>query len=134
MFEKPGSLPKPGPIGRMIRIVSGCALLYFFIVTLTNFGNFIGLAVPKHALMWFGVASSFYLLAYVVNVGFTITWGRRLQLILVVVAMAAVVVDFFIYRSFWGPPLGLLLFVLLAYVIGHLGVSFILAGILATPG
>ena len=109
-------------------------MLYFFIVTLTNFGNYIGLAVPKHPLIWLGVASSFYFLAYVVNVGFTITWGRRLQLILVAAAMAAVVLDFFIYRSFWGPPLGLLVFVLLAYVTGHLGVSFILAGILATPG
>jgi hypothetical protein len=134
MFEKPGSLPKPGPIGRMVRIVSGCALLYFFIVTLTNFGNYIGLTVPKHPLMWLGVALSFYFLAYVVNVGFTITWGRWLQLITVLVAMASVVLDLSVYGSFWGPPLGLLVFVLLAYVTGHLGLSFILAGLLATPG
>jgi hypothetical protein len=134
MFEKPGSLPKPGPIGRMVRIVSGCALLYFFIVTLTNFGNYIGLTVPKHPLIWLGVALSFYFLAYVVNVGFTITWGRWLQLITVLVAMASVVLDLSVYGSFWGPPLGLLVFVLLAYVTGHLGLSFILAGLLATPG
>ena len=134
MFEKPGSLPKPGPIGRMIRIVSGCVLLYFFIVTLTNFGNYVSLTVPKHPLMCLGVALSFYFLAYVVNVGFTITWGRWLQLILVAAAMATVVFDLLIYRSFWGPPLGLLVFALLAYVTGHLGLSFILAGILATPG
>jgi hypothetical protein len=134
MFEKPGSLPKPGPIGRMVRIISGCALLYFFIVTLTNFGDFVGLIVPKHPLMWLGVALSFYFLAYVVNVGFTITWGRWLQLILVVAAMAAVVLNLSIYGRFWGPLLGLVIFVLLAYVTGHLGVSFILAGILATPG
>ncbi len=134
MFEKPGSLPKPGPIGRMVRIVSGCALLYFFAVTLTNFGNYIGLVVPKHPLMWAGVALSFYFLAYVINVGFTITWGRWLQLILVVAAMAAVVLNLSIYGRFWGPLLGLVIFVLLAYVTGHLGVSFILAGILATPG
>jgi hypothetical protein len=134
MFEKPGSLPKPGPIGRIVRIISGCALLYFFIVTMTNFGNYVGLTVPKYPLMWLGVALSLYFLAYVVNVGFTITWGRRLQLILVSAAMATVMLDLLIYRSFWGPPLGLLVFVLLAYVTGHLGVSFILAGILATPG
>ena len=134
MFEKPGAIPKPGPIGRMVRIISGCALLYFFAVTLTNFGNYIGLAVPKHPLMWLGVALSIYFLAYVVNVGFTITWGRRLQFILVAVAMDTIVLDFSIYQSFWGPPLGLLVFALLAYVTGHLGLSFILAGILATPG
>ncbi len=91
MFEKPGSLPKPGPIGRMVRIISGCALLYFFIVTLTNFGNYVSLTVPKHPLMWLGVALSFYFLAYVINVGFTITWGRRLQFILVAAAMATIV-------------------------------------------
>jgi hypothetical protein len=134
VFEKPGSLPKPGRIGRTIRIVSGCVLLYFFIETITGFGNYIGLAVPKHPSMWLGVALSFYFLAYVVNVGFTITWGRRLQLILVAAAMVTVVLDLLIYRSFWGPPLGLLLFILLSYVTGHLGASFILAGILATPG
>jgi hypothetical protein len=84
--------------------------------------------------MWLGVALSFYFLAYVVNVGFTITWGRWLQLITVLVAMASVVLDLSVYGSFWGPPLGLLVFVLLAYVTGHLGLSFILAGLLATPG
>ena len=134
MFEKPGSLPKPGPIGRMVRIVSGCVLLYFFIVTLTSFENYFSLTVPKHPLMWLGVALSFYFLAYVVNVGFTITWGRWLQLIMVAAVLATVVLNLSIYGSFWGPPLGLLVFVLLAYVTGHLGVSFILAGILANPG
>jgi hypothetical protein len=134
MFEKPGSLPKPGPIGRMVRIVFGCVLLYFFIETITNFGNFIGLKIPTNPSMWLGVALSIYFLAYVVNVGFNITWGHWLQLILIAAAVVTVGFDLLFYQSFWGPPLGLLIVALLVYVTGHLGLSFVLAGILATPG
>jgi hypothetical protein len=90
--------------------------------------------VPTGLFLWFGVAFSFFFFDQIFNVGFTRTWGRWPQAILVLLAVGAVVLDLSIYGSFWAPPLGLLVFLLLAYVTGHLGLSFILAGILAAPG
>ncbi len=133
-FLEPGSIERPGAIGRMARIVSGCALLYFLILTLIHHTSYVSLVIPKDPGIWIGVGFSFYFLPDVINVGFTRNWRRWPQLIIFLVALAAVVFDFFQYRSFWGPPLGLLVFALLVYVTAHLGLSFILAGILATPG
>jgi hypothetical protein len=133
-FASRGTFEKPGPIGRALRLFLGCLLLYFFTLIVADFRETISLAIPRHPMMWFGVALSLYFLGDVVNVGFTRNWQRMPQLVFAVVVLGAVVFDLLAYRSFWGPPLGFLIFFLLAYVTGHLGASFILAGILATPG
>ena len=39
-----------------------------------------------------------------------------------------------IYGQVWGPPLGALAYAMTVYTFGHLGVSFVLAAFLATPG
>jgi hypothetical protein len=121
-------------MGRGVRVIAGLALLYLFMTTLVDYADYVSLSLPSQPMRWLGVAFSFYFLTDVVNRGFSRTWGRWPQWIVVLLALAAIVVDFLQFESFWGPPLGLLIFVLLAYVTGHLGISFLLAGILSTPG
>lgn len=133
-FEKPGSLQKPGPIGRAIRIGLGCGFLYLFILTIAKFTHYVSSDIPRQPMIWFGVALCLFFLADVVNVGFSRSWGRWPQFIAFLLALAAIAFDLLKYGSPWGPPLGLLVFVLLVYVTGYLGLSFILAAVLAVPG
>ena len=133
-FERPGTVEGPGPIGRVVRIVAGIVFLALFILTVTSYTEIVSSDVPTSLLLWFGVAFSFWVFGYQVNVGFTVTWGRWPHLIVLLLALVAVVLDLSIYGSLWGPPLGLIVFLLLASVTGHIGLSFILAAILATPG
>jgi len=133
-FENPGTFERPGPLGRVVRIAAGCAFFYFFVITVTQYGSYVSLALPRHPMRWFGVALSFYVLADVVNVGFTRSWGWWPQLVFGGAALFAMVFDLLQYGSLWGPPLGFLIFLLLAYVTGHLGLSFILAGVVGVPG
>jgi hypothetical protein len=49
-------------------------------------------------------------------------------------ALVAIVYSLIFSGNWWGQPLGALMFVLILYVTGHLGLSFVLAGILGHPG
>ncbi len=137
-FEKPGTFPKAGPIGRTVRMVNGIVILYFFTLVLQNYAGFIGLRegwdVPKGVWWWIGAGYCFLLLPVMINRGFTRQWGKRPQLVFLVVALAAAGFDFLHYGSLWGPPLSLLVVLLMAYVFGHLGLSYIVAAIAASPG
>lgn len=133
-FEGPGTIERPGPVGRLVRILAGIWFFGWFFRNLIIYTKLVSLVVPTHPMLWFGVAASFYFLAEVVNAGFNRAWGRWPQLVVGLLALAAMLFDLALYGSVWGPPLGLLVFLLLVYVSGHLALSFIAAGISATPG
>lgn len=133
-FEQSGAFPRPGPIGRTTRLVIGLVVLWFFTLVLRGYGNMVDLTSPRSPLFWFGVVACFFGLPQVVDISVGRKWGRRLQLSSLVLALLAVAFDFVRYGQLWGPPLGLLTFVLLAYVTGFAGLSHLLAGLLAVPG
>ena len=48
--------------------------------------------------------------------------------------MAGVIFNLMKHETFWGPLVGLLTFLLLVYVTGHLGFSLIMAGLFGAVG
>ena len=69
-----------------------------------------------------------------VNIGFTRNWRRGPQVAIAACAALATVIDLAIYGTWWAPPLGLFVLAWLIYFAAHLGLSFILSALLATPG
>ena len=57
-----------------------------------------------------------------------------IQSILLVLALLAAGFDLMAYGDWWGPAFGGLVLFLMVYMLGHLGVSFIVAAAFATPG
>ena len=104
-FVESGSIPKPGPIGRLVRLFLGYFCLYFFWQLVTKGGILIQVGIPNQTALWIGVALAFLVFPYVVNIGFRRDWGRWPQAAIVLMAMAASGASFFIYGSVWGPPL-----------------------------
>jgi hypothetical protein len=84
--------------------------------------------------MWLGAAICFYFLRGVPDKGFQRAWGRWPQLVTVLLAILAIVYNLVGTGNWWGQPLGALMFVLIVYVTVHLGLSFVLASLLAYPG
>ena len=84
--------------------------------------------------MWFAIVIGFLSLGYVVNLGLNRDWGYRPQIVLTALIAVAVIADLVIYGSLWAPPLGLLVFVWLLLEFLPLGVAFVLAAALGTPG
>lgn len=137
VFEKPGTLPRPGPLGRGLRLALGIFLLYNFVIVLLHFEGLVrsleGWDVPG-GNWWLGVALAFYFLSHLVSSTLGRDWGWWPQLVVGLLALAAVGLDWVIYGSLWAPPLGFLVFLFLAYFLGHVGIAFLVAGLFATPG
>ena len=130
----PGSLVRPGPFGRLVRFALGAACLYALwgivgsaAATITQpFSSLGDLIVLK--------AVPLFMFNYVVNIGFSKSWGSRpLFASLAVLALLAGV-GFLTSGGFDSPIIGLPLTLWLGYFYGHLGLAFIVSALIATPG
>ncbi len=135
-FVSIGTLPKPGLIGRLIRLGLGAAILISLVPGLIQAFPFLSTSTEPltHIGLWVAIVLGVLNVNYVVNLGLSHDWGRRPQIVLTALIVAAVIVDLFIYSSLWAPPLGLLVFVWLLLEFVPLGVAFVLAAALGTPG
>ncbi len=133
-FEKPGTFPKPGPIGRILRIALG-------LIALFTAANRAYLGTPEFDDVagdpgfWFAAAISFYFLRDMIEGGFGLSsWGRRSQAVVLLLMVAALIFDLLVYGSIWEPALGVLVNWLMVIAFGYLGPSLLLSGIFATRG
>lgn len=134
-FEEPGSLHPPGPMGRLFRLLAGLWLLAALYQLLrVGWGVLVAEAPPADWTWWAFIAIAFWITPPVVNIGFTKNWQRRPQLAVAVAAAVAVVFDLALWGSWWAPPLGAVVWLWLVYFSAHLGLSFVLAAALRTPG
>ena len=133
-FEEPGSLERPGPIGRIVRIVAGILCVYFLFLVVKGQAGMMGADVPTDARVWIGAVLCLYGLPHIFNIGYGRNWGGWPRWVTLLLALGAVAFSTFQHDSLWGPEPGLIVFVLLGFVLINLGPSFVLSGILATPG
>ena len=131
----PPSVVNPGVLGRTLRIVIGALQISFIYWILLNFNSFV---YGQPSLVWLpyfiGILVAFRWLPDVVNLGISVRWGKQLRVGYFLILVGAAIFSLFLFGSVWGPPLGLLLFILGLYVHTHLGIAHLLAGIIATPG
>lgn len=129
-----GTLTRPGLIGRLVRLALGVLCLYGFLELVIVAPHFIQRPIellPNLVLMIFVVLCVFN---YVVNIGFGKNWkSYPLYLSLILFCFVALV-SFMLTGSPDSSLLGFLIIVWMGYFYLHLGISFILAAILATPG
>ena len=89
---------------------------------------------PDQIWFWSLAAWLFWILPFVVNIGFGVNWRRWPQFVVLAGAASAIVVSLISQGTIWSEPLGWVLLVWLLYETLHLGISFILSAVLATPG
>ena len=126
---------KPGPIGRFGRFVLGALSLSFVIGILPYYSHFINVNPLNNSSPYFiGVLIAFLVLNDVVNIGFNVSWRRRPQAIFLVLVLLAIALDMLLFGSTWGSPLGVVFFLMSILTHLYLGISHILAALIATPG
>ena len=135
-FEQPGTYPAPGLLGRTIRFLAGAIILYMIYPPLfTEYDAVLRIGWRRHMFGWLpGALIAIWLLPVMIDRVFTVTWGRRSQAGLGLLAAGLSLFSLFHDGSFWGPPLGWLLLMTIGCVLGSLGLSFLVAGLFATPG
>ena len=84
---------------------------------------------------WPVIALALVLFPAVVNIGFGKAWNRwYLTTSMLALGAVTAVIGKVAYDGFLGPPVGVLVYTWVLYTFGHLGISFLLGGVLATPG
>ncbi len=133
-FEEQGSLEKPGIYGRLVRLVIGLALLYASYPLITDFRHFIDNGIPLYGGNLASLFVFFWLLPYVVNIGWSLNSRRIPQILVIVGSLLLGGLDFVNSGVFYGPLLRIFTMVWFFYVVVHLGISMVLAALIATPG
>ena len=129
-FDAPGTLESPGAIGRVVRVLSGLVLAFFIYqwLFILDRGDL------DQPVVWLWVAFSFALAPYVVNIGFGVRWGAWPRVGLALVLVASLATAFAIHGTWNSDILWEGVRWSQTYVYGHLGISFLLSGVLGTPG
>ena len=133
-FVEPGTLKRPGPIGRLVRLVFGAICGGFLVLLILAGPAQIAARFPEIRGLWPWAFAALYLFSYVINIGFGRNWRRWPQVAVIACAFVASILSYFAYETFLGPPLAWFMIAWLVYVYAHLAISFFLSAILATPG
>jgi hypothetical protein len=130
-FDKPGTLRPPGPIGRLVRL--GLGMLLMWLVYQLVFRS--GAEDLTHVSFYVWVLFALWLFPAVINIGFGRIWHNwPPRIAIVFVGLAAAGASYLVYDAIAGPPLWWIVVPWMVYTFGHLGISFVLAAILSTPG
>ncbi len=131
------ALPRPGLLGRAIRIAFGVVLLYAFVELVAQSQTFLrplpGWQVPVGD-WWIVTIICWLVLPDSIFDGLRPRLGTRPQYVFALLTAAAVVWSRAGYGHLWALPLALLMLLLLLAVFLYAGVSSLLAGAIAAPG
>lgn len=129
-----GTLPKPGWLGRILRLAIGLLQINFVVSVVPHAERLASGAPVENTFYWVAVGAAFWLLPPVLDIGFSRSWGRKSQMVVIALALLAAAAGLLLFGRLWSPLLASLLFALAVYIHTHLGLSHILSAILATPG
>ena len=129
-----GTIDKPGPIGRLFRLFLGLLSLAFIVYLDSIRSIYFNNMVYYNWGVLIGLIYGFSLLPYIVNIGFSINSGKRLRFVAILALVLASAFDYFSTGNFLGLITRGLVYLMLIYLYGHLGLSHVLASIIATPG
>ncbi|MDH3747544.1 MAG: hypothetical protein OER97_05010 [Gammaproteobacteria bacterium] len=129
-FDQPGTLVGPGPIGRVVRLLLGAQCLWLVWQLAVHSGT-PDLYNPS---FWVLAVLGLMLAPYVVNIGFGVEWGAWPRIASVAIILGAAAVSYLTASSLLSFPLWATMTIWMIYIYAHLGVSFVLSAMLATPG
>lgn len=133
-FLEPGSLSKPGMVGRSVRLIFGMFCIYALWQLFTVAPYVISDPFTYLANLVLMIAFALCLINYVVNLGFSRNWRNYPLLVSLVWFGSIAVFGYLAGAEFWNRLFGISLLLWLGYFFAHLGISFLLAAILGTPG
>ncbi len=134
-FVEKGTLHPPGFIGRLVRLISGVVSLgavYFIVIQLSVLTS---INFPWSSYAFIGLLIFVFIGIHIVfNLGFGLSLGRKPQAAMLILLAAAAGYSSATMGIFDGPAVTTVATVIILYHMSHMGISLILATVLATPG
>ena len=135
-FSTQGTLIAPGPIGRLARLGWGIFVLWGAFQVVAGWQVLVSLdSLPHWSFLLIAAFVAWRVFPYVVTIGLGLN-ARYAPLAFGLLAANALGVGLSLWGTgnLWSPPMGWFVGVWFVYTLLHLGVSFLLASAVATPG
>ncbi len=132
-LDDPGSLPRPGPFGRLARLGFGAACAWYVIV-LWLVRDHLMAGDSLRPLVWNGIPVGLFLVSYIINIGYSRAWKKWPAF--VSAAVFAIIAGYG-YLTSGTLETGLMagvVWVWELYLFLYLGAAFLIAAVIATPG
>ena len=133
-LDEPGSLPKPGPVGRVVRLLFGLLCLWYVSELLAAAGSLIASNGHIRPLVWNGILPGLFLISYVVNIGFSRSWGKMPAIVSAFFLAIAALLSYMSSGSVDTILFARAAWIWVLYLFTHLGLSFVLSAAIGTPG
>lgn len=133
-LDEPGTLLRPGPVGRLVRLVFGGLCLYYVYGLATVSGSVVNSDGSIRPLLWNGIIPGVLLVSYVVNIGFSRAWKKWPAIVSVMALGFFAIAGYLMSGTIETPLLARVIWSWELYVFGHLGTAFLIAAIIGTPG
>lgn len=133
-LDEPGSLPKPGPVGRIVRLALGMLCLWYVKGLVDVSDSLIVGDGHIRAVVWNGILPGLFLISYIINIGFSRAWGKRPAYVSAVLIAAVAGAGYILEGKVETQLLARLFWSWETYLFSHLGVAFLIAAVIGTPG
>ena len=133
-LDEPGSLPRPGPIGRVVRLGFGSLCLSYVISLIQVTGNLLGRDGHIKPVVWNGVIIGLILVSYVINIGFSKAWKKWPAFVSAGIFLLTAGIGYLMQGSFETNLLAYMIWGWELYLFSHLGLAFIISGVIGSAG
>lgn len=133
-LDEPGSLCRPGPIGRLVRLAFGALCLWYVFQLLQVSGSWVQGDGHIGTVIWNGIFPGLILVSYVINIGYSRSWKKWPAIISAITFLLIGAFGYFTTGSIESTYLSVAIWMWLLYIFSHLGIAFVLSGVIGTPG
>lgn len=133
-LDEPGTLPRPGPIGRLVRLGFGFMCLWYVYGLAQVSGDLLDANGGIRPEVWNGILIGLFLISYVVNIGFSLAWKKWPAVASAVVFATMGGVSYLAVGTVGTIQLALPVWSWELYLFSHLGLAFVIAAAIGTPG
>jgi hypothetical protein len=133
-LDEPGSLPRPGPVGQAVRLAFGMLCLWYVASLIRVTDNLFIDGGHIKPLVWNGVIIGLFLVSYVVNIGFSKAWKKWPAFISAGALLLIAGIGYVVHGGVESNLLAYAIWGWELYVFSHLGLAFLLSGVIGSAG
>ncbi len=133
-LEESGTLSKPGPIGRLLRLTLGLLCLSYVYGLITVWDNALSPEGSIVSFVWNGVLPGLFLVSYVINIGFSRDWKKWPAIVSALMLLVVAAIGYVQSGTLETLLLARAILIWELYIFLHLGSTFVIATLIGTPG
>ena len=133
-LDEPGTLTRPGPVGRLTRLVFGAICIWYLAELVDVYDSLLDISGHVRNIIWNGFLPALFLVSYIINIGFSRSWKKWPAFASAGVFLLLAAYGYFRYGTAETEILAGTIWLWELYLFSHLGLAFLLSALLGTPG